>query len=157
MTKSADVDTAAKLRESLSKPPTKEDPLDMKTLLLILRNLTDPFIVKHTATLVLENFRDHPHWFEGKAGVEFVAEARKLAYAPDENGFISFGEMSRLELRQQCQYGSRYVYGDGASYPNLGRGLRFENYEMGRNDWHSLRIHVGDVAEFLLRYHAHRE
>ena len=76
-------------------------------------------------------------------------------YPPDANGFISFGDIARGECNQQCQYASEYVYGfDGR--PNLGDGLRFDRYELGKNNYHALLIHIDDAAEFVRRYHAHR-
>lgn len=67
----------------------------------------------------------------------------------DENGFVSFGDVSRGELRKQAQYGSRYVDGFQGEYPSLGEGLRFEG---SPDDYHSLRIHKDDIAEFVRRF-----
>lgn len=70
-------------------------------------------------------------------------------YAADENGFVSFGDVSRGELNKQAQYGSRYVDGFQGEYPNLGEGLRFEG---NTDDYHSLKIHKDDIEEFVRRF-----
>jgi len=83
--------------------------------------------------------------FENKPLGENLAEK----YNSDENGFVSFGDVSRGELQKQSQYGSRYVDGMAEEYPSLGDGLRFEGTP---DDYHSLRIHKEDIAEFVRRY-----
>ncbi|MFZ2715645.1 MAG: hypothetical protein WAZ44_00225 [Minisyncoccia bacterium] len=62
---------------------------------------------------------------------------------------IDFGEFSRTELGQQSQYGARYLTGNIEGYPNLATGLRVTGNEY---DYHSHRMHVDDVPEFLRRY-----
>lgn len=70
-------------------------------------------------------------------------------YLADENGFVEFGDISRGELRMQTQYGSRYVNGFAGEYPNLGEGLRFEG---DTDNYHSLKIHIDDIGEFVKRF-----
>ncbi len=70
-------------------------------------------------------------------------------YKSDEKGFVSFGDVSRGELNKQSQYGSRYVNGFNGEYPNLGEGLRFDG---DPDDYHSLKIHRDDIAEFVRRF-----
>ncbi|MFZ3482086.1 hypothetical protein [Sphingomonas sp. 3-13AW] len=70
-----------------------------------------------------------------------------------DGGYSRFGNFSRQRLGQQCQYGSRYIDGKIEGYPDLGRGLRFQN--MDRSDYHSIRIHRDDMDEFERRYRAY--
>lgn len=65
----------------------------------------------------------------------------------DETAYVSFGDLSRGRLNQQCQYGSRYVDGRHG-YPNLGEGLRFRGTPA---DYHTLLIHRDDADEFVQR------
>jgi hypothetical protein len=75
------------------------------------------------------------------------------AAQPDESGYVPFGDAGRMRCGQQCQYWCRYVDGRfGDLYPNLGQGLRFLGHT---GMYHSLRIHVDDVDEFVRRYRAH--
>ena len=78
-------------------------------------------------------------------------------YKPDKDGFVKFGDISRGEIGQQCQYASRYVYGAIEGYPNLGDGLRFKEYEEGKNNYNALQIHIEDVPEFIKRYKSYLE
>lgn len=73
----------------------------------------------------------------------------------DHNGgsgdeFVSFGDVARGQLDQQCQYASRWV-GGRHGWPDLSAGLRFDGDPV---DYHSLRIHRDDVAEFVARARA---
>lgn len=61
--------------------------------------------------------------------------------------FVSFGDVARGRLRQQCQYASRYIDGRHG-YPNLGEGLRFQGEV---SDYHTLLIHRNDVEPFIKR------
>lgn len=66
--------------------------------------------------------------------------------------YVNFGDVCRNRLSMQCQYGSRYLQKprDGNEPPDtyLGDGLRI----LGEvEDYHSLRIHQGDVEEFVRR------
>lgn len=73
-------------------------------------------------------------------------------FEADEEGFVNFGEVSRRLLDIQAQYGSRYVDGAFGEYPNLGDGLRIKG---NSDDYHNLRIHEDDIAEFVRRYNAY--
>jgi hypothetical protein len=66
----------------------------------------------------------------------------------DKDGFVRFFEVSSLLLNMQNQFGSRYLRGNIAGYPNLGEDLRIKD----DGDHHSLRIHKDDIAEFIRRY-----
>jgi hypothetical protein len=75
-------------------------------------------------------------------------------FEADEDGFVDFGEVSRQLLGKQSQYGARYLFGAFGEYPNLGENLRIK----GRLDnYHFIRIHKDDVAEFIRRYKAFLE
>jgi hypothetical protein len=83
----------------------------------------------------------------------------------NDGGFSSFGDFCRTRLRQQCQYGSRYIDGRLEGYPNLGEGLRFNNgrgysgqiRDLDTGDYHSIRIHRDDMDEFERRYKAYQD
>ena len=75
------------------------------------------------------------------------------ASRPDADGYVSFGDVSRFILGQQCQYGSRYLNGELPGYPNLGKDLRVTG---NHANYHSLRIHADDVATFVQRYREYR-
>jgi hypothetical protein len=74
--------------------------------------------------------------------------------------FVPFGDVARGQLKEQCQYASRYTGTSKAGpsrwtdegYPNLGQGLRFRG---SSDDYHGLEIHQGDVPVFVARYKAH--
>ena len=81
-----------------------------------------------------------------------------------EMEFVSFGDVARRLLGQQCQYACRYtgiaLDGNGKrdpagwaemGYAYLGEGLRFQG---NTNDYHSLRIHRDDVDIFVARHKA---
>ena len=69
---------------------------------------------------------------------------------PDE--FINFGDIARQYLNQQCQYASWYV-GGFRNTPDLSGGLKFEG---DPDEYHSLKIRRGDVAEFINRVQEYR-
>lgn len=73
-----------------------------------------------------------------------------MSHSPE--GCVSFGDMARQRLGEQCQYVSRFVDGF-AGRPALGEGLRFVG---DPRDYHSLVIHQDDVEEFIHRYEGHR-
>ncbi len=81
----------------------------------------------------------------------------RAKYKVDKNGFADFGDIARGEMHKQCQYASYYIFGDMPEYPNLGQGLRFENYEQAKNNYHCLRIHIDDVPVLMTRYIEHRK
>lgn len=63
--------------------------------------------------------------------------------------YVSFGDVARGQLGEQCQYASRYIQGK-LGYECLGDGLRFQNLNTG--NYHEIQIHQDDVAEFVRRY-----
>ena len=74
----------------------------------------------------------------------------------DEDGFVSFGDVSHKILNGTTQQISRYADGrlEEDEYPNLAEDLRFS----GRIDmYHSLRIHKDDVEKFVERVEEYRE
>ncbi len=76
----------------------------------------------------------------------FVFEDHKFEI--DENDFVNFGDVALGILNKQSQYASRYVDGRIDDRPNLGKGLRFEGDPA---DYHFLKIHKDDIAEFIKR------
>ena len=101
------------------------------------------FAKKHEALRLLQNPERNTE--------PVIQDARRRAYDIDEEGYVSFGDVARTELKNQCQYESRYVYGLIKGYPRLGDGLRWKNYERGKFFYHELRIHIDDIAEFVSR------
>jgi hypothetical protein len=75
----------------------------------------------------------------------------KKTYA-NMDDFVSFGDVARDQIGEQCQYISRYVNGQPGR-PNLGEGLRIAGDPF---DYHFLKIHKDDVAEFVDRVKQHR-
>jgi hypothetical protein len=69
----------------------------------------------------------------------------------DAEIYVRLGDVAVGILHGQCQYVSRYVGGRHGS-PDLGDGLRFKGDPA---DYHSMRIHADDVAEFVERVLAH--
>lgn len=74
---------------------------------------------------------------------------QEIIFEADKNGFVSFGDVSRRLMGKQAQYGAKYVDGAFGEYPKLGDGLRIEG---DSDDYHNLKIHKDDVAEFVRRY-----
>lgn len=72
---------------------------------------------------------------------------------PDEDGYVNFTYVANRHIGRQSQYTSRYVDGR-LGYPNLGEGLRFKGDPA---DYHSLRIHQDDIAEFARRVFEHTD
>jgi hypothetical protein len=77
-----------------------------------------------------------------------------MSYEQDKDGYVNFGDVSRNEFKMQCQYGccyvvSRDVYGC-EDEPNLGKGLRFKNLDVGA--YHNIMIHIDDIPELVRRY-----
>lgn len=85
-------------------------------------------------------------WTNGHLGEPYWSAAQNVAR------FVSFGDVARDQLGMQCQYAARYVGGrHGAT--NLSEHLRI----VGRpEDYHDLRIHEADIAEFVHRVREHR-
>ena len=82
------------------------------------------------------------------------AWASSIHAIPDADGYVSFGDVARTLLGQQCQYASRYVQDwDDESYPNLGKKLRITGNPA---NYHSLRIHADDVDKFVELYRQYR-
>jgi len=75
------------------------------------------------------------YWTCGKDGREY------------ELYHVSFGDVARGRLNQQCQYASRYL--DPKNDPYFGEGIRLLNNDSG--DYHSIRIHKDDVEIFVSR------
>lgn len=71
----------------------------------------------------------------------------------DADGFVRFGKIAIEQCGEQCQYASRAIDGVHGA-PNLGEGLRFKG---DPRDYHNVRIHKDDVAEFVRRYKAYKE
>ncbi len=72
---------------------------------------------------------------------------------PEPEPYILLGEVARTQLGEQCQYVARYVDGRHG-FPDLGSDLRI----LGRvADYHSLKIHVDDVATFVDRILEHEK
>jgi hypothetical protein len=72
--------------------------------------------------------------------------------------WLSFGDVARGRLDQQCQYASRMIDGRHGS-PCLGEGLRFQDRTGGPvdvSDYHDIRIHRDDVERFVERVKAWR-
>lgn len=63
--------------------------------------------------------------------------------------YVSFGDVARKQLNEQCQYASRYITGKNG-VPALGTDLRFKNLDT--DSYHDILIHIGDVATFVNRY-----
>lgn len=86
-----------------------------------------------------------------------MTEDKVEDYADDT--YVDFGDVSRQKLGEQCQYGSRYIDGYIPGWPNLGDGLRFTGYDSnGRiNNYHDMKIHHDDVAEFVRRVKLYQE
>lgn len=71
----------------------------------------------------------------------------------DADGYVPFNEDRRLG---QNQYAARHVRGDHGS-ANLGEGLRFRLGAYERHgDYHDIRIHIDDLAEFHERVLRHQ-
>lgn len=75
-------------------------------------------------------------------------------YGEMDDGFVSFGDVSRNLLQKQSQYASFYIDGRADGYPKLGAGLRFNGIEDG--NYHRIGIHPEDIDEFVRRIHAYR-
>lgn len=67
--------------------------------------------------------------------------------------YVSFGDVARDRLGEQCQYASHYVRPFRPNLPDLGAGLRFQG---DPGEYHSLMIHRDDVEEFIRRYREHQ-
>lgn len=72
--------------------------------------------------------------------------------------YVDFGDVSRQQLGEQCQYGSRYITGVINGWPNLGEGLRFTGFDSNGhvNNYHAMKIHRDDVEEFVRRVKAYQ-
>lgn len=143
-------------RAELERTPTTDKPRDSSVLLGMLRAFPD-MLKKYSALEVIKDFKSHPHLFDFETAETLVREARMIAYAPHNEKageYICFGDLSRNEMGQQCQYGSRYVHGRIDGYPNLAEGLRVKGDPF---DYHSLRMHVDDIPIFMQRYCEHKE
>lgn len=146
----------AYFRSELERTPTTDEPRDTAVLLGMLRAFPAT-VQKYSAIEVLKDFKKRPDLFDFETARTMVREARMIAYVPygEEAGeFICFGDLSRNEMGQQCQYGSRYVHGEIDGYPNLAKGLRIEGDPF---NYHSLLMHVDDVPTFMRRYQEHRK
>ncbi len=67
---------------------------------------------------------------------------------PQDENFVSFGDVARKRLGEQCQY-ARHFLAD----TNLSEGIRWQ----GRiEDYHGLTIHKDDVETFVTRVQAWR-
>lgn len=65
--------------------------------------------------------------------------------------YLDFGKVAHGVCGMQSQYCSRYV--DGFDCPNFGQGLRIIGR---REDYHFLRVHRDDAAEFARRVNEYR-
>jgi len=72
----------------------------------------------------------------------------------DSEGFVFFGDIARKFLNSQCQYASRYIDGAIEGYPKLGDDLRFKGET---HNYHNIKIHKDDVAEFIRRYKEYQQ
>jgi hypothetical protein len=79
-----------------------------------------------------------------------------MSYKPDADGYVFFGDVSRGELKKQCQYGSRYIVGEDGC-PNLGKDLRFKGLDDPGGNYHVIKIHIDDINEFVRRYNQYQK
>jgi hypothetical protein len=70
-----------------------------------------------------------------------------------DKDYVSFGDVARTQLLQQCQYASRY-HGGFHGYPNLTQGLRIKGCLA---EYYSMEIHKDDVDEFVKRVKNYRK
>ena len=76
-------------------------------------------------------------------------------FKTDENGYVSFGDLSRRILKKQGQYGVRYAFEDAeGDYPNLGEGLRIIG---DPGNYCDVKIHKDDIHEFVDRYNNYQK
>lgn len=66
--------------------------------------------------------------------------------------YISFGDVARNQIGQQCQYASDYL--DVKKHPDLAKDVRWTG---DLADYHFLKIHEDDVAGFVARVQAWRK
>lgn len=73
------------------------------------------------------------------------------------DNYVSFGDIARSRLGQQCQYASRYIDGAMEGWANLGEGLRFTGFDRNGNinNYHAMKIHRDDIEEFVRRWQEH--
>ncbi len=143
-------------RSELERTPTADNARNTDELLGMLRAFPQ-MLQRYSALEVIADFKSRPHLFDFETARTLIRESRMIAYAPhgeDASEYVCFGDLSRNEMGQQCQYGSRYVHGRIDGYPNLAEGLRVEGNPF---DYHSLRIHVDDIPVFIQRYREHKE
>lgn len=83
-------------------------------------------------------------------------DASSTENAADETEFILLGDALRQEgINQQTQYASRHLTGVGEA-ALLSEGLRYDLSGFANGgDYHSIRIHPDDAAEFARRLRAH--
>lgn len=76
-----------------------------------------------------------------------------IAYAPmheEPSEWVYFGDFSRNELGQQCQYGARYLHGETEGWPKL---LGDDSLITGNpHCWHEVHIHVDALQPLFNRY-----
>lgn len=149
-------EAVAFVRSENARTPTPTEPWDTSVILGILRALPQ-WNRKMAAFYVVTNYNERPQLFESVTAKSLLREARIASYSSGSSApadFIHFGELSRVEMGLQCQYGSRYLHGTIDAYPNLAEGIRIKGDPF---NYHSVYMHIDDVPIFLERYRNHQE
>lgn len=143
-------------RSEIERTPTITEPRNTTVLLSILRAFP-AMVQKYSALEVIKDFKSNTHLFNFETAMTLLREARMIAYAPynEEPGeWVCFGDFSRNEFGQQCQYGSRYLHGRDPQCPKL-----LDDDSMMRGDpfdYHSIRIHIDALPGLLAKFREHR-
>lgn len=144
------------IRGEMEREPSATNPRDAVLLHDLLCKLPDS-LHKYAGLWVIEDFKKRPHLFEDEASQILLREARMIAYAPQyekPSEWVCFGDFSRNEFGQQCQYGSRYLHGRDPQCPKL---LDDDTMIRGNvHNYHEIRIHVDALPTLLAKYRAHR-
>lgn len=91
-------------------------------------------------------------FIRGDQSLKTLVDSDGNLYRENPDGSVSFGDVARNLLGQQCQYASRYIDGRVRNYPKLGNGLRFT--ELDSSSYHDIGIHPEDIEEFRRRFEA---
>lgn len=146
----------ADFKQEVENGMTSERTKVSSSLLGIFRRLPQQFR-QDAAECVIRNFIIRPTAYEDEASQILLRHCRLIHYRPEkvfrvsDPHFLDFGAFCRTELKEQAQYGSRYIDGR-LGYP---RFVAPEHVAGNPSDYHTVLIHVDAMPSFHEQYWEH--
>ena len=147
-------DVVVHIRTAVQCAPDQEATRNYQTLLELFGKL--PLDIRvYSALEIIKDSTQRWQLYEEGLAVRLLREARMVAYVDyreEPREWVKFGNLSRIELGQQAQYGSWYLHGEFSSPKLVENDSQIRGWE---GDYHSWEIHVDEIVVVMKNYRAH--